>query len=935
MKKEAPIYSVVDLETTGTNIKNGDRIIQIGCVLVQAGKIINRFETKINPRKKVPHQISLLTGIKTSDVAAAPLFEDVAATLVSLLSGTIFVAHNVNFDFPFLNEELARVGEKRLRIPAIDTVTLSQLLLPTARSYRLRDLSARLAIEHDHPHSAVSDAEATAQLLIDLLDRLAKVPTLTLEKLVALNLVLPQQTAQVFTKELATRRHHPRPLDPDRYYVSHGLVLRQKPGLAVAQADADLVYPSRKRQKERLFAGKLDYRPVQAKMMNAIYNYFTKDNASQVMVEAGTGVGKTLGYLLPLTYLTYPEGKVIVATPTNLLQAQLKDSIGQLNALLPVPVRAVMVKGNRHYLSLSKFAHSLSVTDDSRLVQFLKGQLLIWLLSTTTGDLDELNFSGPENAYLTEIRHTGLKNLATHDPFYQDDFLVQRQRQLRYANVVITNQAYLVEHAAALGKLAPASYLVVDEAHHLASAVLKQSHRQLSFAHLHRAINQLAAQVNPTGEDNLYQLFSPLPLGAYNLDLVASDLGALKETVADLEAACLTKLDPKQGNAPFVEQALDNAELSILLDPANPIIEGFEQELASLQLHFSALSHLFASRSDSWLGRDRYVMNQFASQLRALAAFDDQLHAIKTLVDQQGEGALFWLTVRRGSEKTTLQLTGGLLAANHYLSERVYAHFSRLLFVGATLFSSKRSAYIYDQLDLKKEEVKVKRLPAAYDFAHQAELLVASDAPAPQPKPSGDYLNYLAKTIRELAVATNCQTIVLFNSLQTIAEVYSRLRGTALFDQRDILAQGIDGSREKLLKQFSTGHNTVLLGAASFWEGIDLPNNQLQLLVVTRLPFEAPDQLVTKARYALLKQAGQNPFYHHSLPQATLRLRQGIGRLLRTPDDYGVAVVLDPRLATHRYGKTMENALPPALVKQHLTTPALIEEATAFLARHQ
>ncbi|MEE6758815.1 exonuclease domain-containing protein, partial [Limosilactobacillus pontis] len=210
--KQAPIYAVVDLETTGTNVNHGDRIIQIGCVLVQDGQIINQFETKVNPREKIPHTIVQLTGIHNQDVRHAPLFEDVAGTIYSLLSGTIFVAHNVNFDFPFLNAELERAGYPQLPIPAIDTVTMSQILLPTAQSFRLRDLTSSLAIEHDHPHSAVSDAEATAQLLIDLLDRLHRLPTLTLGKIVDLQLALPQRTSEVFAQELKRRVDHPLPL---------------------------------------------------------------------------------------------------------------------------------------------------------------------------------------------------------------------------------------------------------------------------------------------------------------------------------------------------------------------------------------------------------------------------------------------------------------------------------------------------------------------------------------------------------------------------------------------------------------------------------------------------------------------------------------------------------------------------------------------------
>lgn len=200
---------------------------------------------------------------------------------------------------------------------------------------------------------------------------------------------------------------------------------------------------------------------------------------------------------------------------------------------------------------------------------------------------------------------------------------------------------------------------------------------------------------------------------------------------------------------------------------------------------------------------------------------------------------------------------------------------------------------------------------------------------------NGDYIRYLSQTIYRLANETQCQTMVLFNSLVTVEQVYSQLRSTDLFNQRDILAQGITGNREKLLKQFATGENSVLLGAASFWEGIDLPNSQLQLLIITRLPFDSPQEILNRAQSSLLKSKGINPFYHLELPKATMRMRQGIGRLLRTPDDYGVAVVLDPRLSDRRYGKTILNALPEMMPVVAAATANVIEETKKFLKNHE
>lgn len=936
--KKLPIYSVVDLETTGTSVKNGDRIIQVGLVMVQGGKIINQFETRVNPMMRIPHSIEQLTGIQNRDVATAPLFEEVAPTLESLLSGTIFVAHNVNFDFPFLNSELERVGRDPLSITAIDTVTLAQILLPTSKSFRLRDLTNYLHIEHDHPHSAVSDAEATAHLLNVLLKKLHQSPDLTLQKIIDLHLRLPFQTAEVFAKEMQNRQKR-QPL-PNNLYISHGVVLHKTRPVHENKKDHKYSFPRTKRQKEKMFEDHLAYRPLQAKMMNTIYNYFSHDGVNQVVLEAGTGVGKTLGYLVPLGFLAYPRQKIVVSTATNVLQKQLvRRPMEQLNSVLPFKMTAVVVKGNSHYLNLSKFVHSLSVNEDSQLVQILKARVLVWLLHTVSGDLDELNLNSQQSTFFTEIAHHGLKSLSKDDDFYNDDFLVRRQRDLEFANIVITNHAFLVSHAQDLGGLSPLTYLVVDEAQHLGRSVLKRSRGQVSFQKIAYTINQLASLVNADADHNLLSVFANLPLGTYNIDLMQEDLSKLSDTLEEFQQVLYEQFSTTNvsgdNSGEFVEQVIDNDDLAELLSPHNELMERFEQLLGGLQIHFSALRHLFINRQDSWLTSDRYIMNQFASQMAVLANLDNQFHDIERILNQDRESAVYWLTIRQSNERSTMRLSGGLLVTNHYLRENVYAYFYRQLFVGATLYPSQRSRYLYKQLDLDPNKVRSKRLPVAFDFENRARLLIANDAPLPDQEANGKYIDYLSNTIYRIAMANQCQILILFNSLITIEQVYGRLHRTDLFNQRDILAQGINGNREKLLKQFATGTNSVLLGAASFWEGIDLPEDKLQLLIITKLPFDAPNEVYNKAEHNLLKKQGKSPFYQSELPRAIIRLRQGVGRLLRTPRDYGVAVVLDSRIITKKYGKTILNALPKQLNVKKLQSTQLATATKKFLKKFE
>lgn len=222
------VFAVVDLETTGTDLHAENRIIQFSCSLVQNQQIIKTFSTDINPERSIGYRITQLTGISAERVASAPTFDQVAAQIFQLLNDTVFVAHNVNFDFPFLNMELQRAGGyPELDNLAVDTVTMSQILLPTLTSYRLQDLSAYFNIHHLQPHSADSDATATARLLTVLINQLHQLPTVTLSQIVNLNPDLPWETMTVFKDELDNRTEDDSRL-ADHLILHHELCLENE-----------------------------------------------------------------------------------------------------------------------------------------------------------------------------------------------------------------------------------------------------------------------------------------------------------------------------------------------------------------------------------------------------------------------------------------------------------------------------------------------------------------------------------------------------------------------------------------------------------------------------------------------------------------------------------------------------------------------------------
>ncbi|RRK11080.1 diguanylate cyclase [Lactiplantibacillus garii] len=924
-------YAVVDIETTGTSVKDGDRIIQIGCAFVKNNKIINTFATDVNPLTTVPPVIENLTGISNARVRKAPPFDDLAGTVYSLLQGTVFVAHNVNFDLPFINAELARVGYPELPIQAVDTVSLSQILLPTAPSFRLRDLSHLLNIDHEHPHSADSDAIATAHLFIFLQKRLAHLPLITLQQMVQLTPELPRETAELFSYAFQQGKQHPGRLPKD-LMVRNGIALRKQALPQQALGRKAPRYPLTKSQKVHLFGDDLTYRPQQARMMNQIYRHYTKDATKQqpLLIEAPTGTGKTLGYLLPLAYLAHGDQQVVVSTATTVLQTQLlEQGVQLLNALLPTPVTAVVIKGNQHYVDLNRFARGLALHEHSKQTQLLKLRVLVWLTMTTTGDLDELHLTTYQAPYFAEIAHHGVASLKADDPFFKEDFLRFRDQLTAQATFIITNHAYLMRHVAQLGSRQQRPLLVLDEAQHLADGVLKESRQQFDFNFYMAACHSLVSRIDQDHGLSLRALFAEQPQADYRLKLLDNSLNDTDLHLQQVQAALAREFVPHQkgGNQP-VEIGISTNQITDFFAEHNPLIKQLQTAIENCFLQFQQLNEQYHHDQAEILPTEQHVLDDFYNRLQDLRHGYDLLRT--WVMPATREQRVFWITLNQWHDRGSLSLSGSLIDTQGYFKEQLYPYFSAPLLTGATLFATGKSQYVYGQLDIDAAKAEHHQLSTPFDLEKQARLMIATDA-EPAEQPSGKQrVAYLARAIEQIATATPKQTLVLFNSLNMIEAVFYSLHQGNLSSDRELLAQGVNGSREKLLRRFMQGDNAILLGAASFWEGIDLPQEQLELLIITQLPFESPDQTTTKARYQQLRQAKVNPFYNEALPKAALKLRQGLGRLIRTDQDRGAAVILDDRLVTKRYGQTILKALPKTLPPKSGSLAEITSELQSF-----
>lgn len=437
-------YAVVDLEATGTG--TDAKIIQIGIVLVENGEIIDSYATDINPYELLDDHIKNLTGITDQQLSQAPDFGQVASTIYDMIGDAIFVAHNVKFDANLLAEALFFEGYELLT-PRVDTVELSQLFFPTFEKYSLGNLAEHLELGLDQAHTAISDAMATARLLIKIQEKIKSLPRSIVEKILDLADNLLFESRLVIDEMVPVLSEN---LSYDLESI-HGLVLKKPEEIKSAYRLSEdfstniALLGLHERKKQTAFAQVVEKRLA--------------DEEKVHFIQAQAGLGKTYGYLLPL--LAKSDQPLLVTVPTKLLQEQIMEKEGsKLKEIFRIPI--VSLKSPKHFIKLDSYWGTLQRQDDNRLVNQFKMQVLVWLCETTTGDLDELKQKQRYQAYFDEIAHDG--KLEPESLFGGWDFWQRLNQQALSSRLLITNHAYFLNHLKDQDPLMDKRLVVIDEA---------------------------------------------------------------------------------------------------------------------------------------------------------------------------------------------------------------------------------------------------------------------------------------------------------------------------------------------------------------------------------------------------------------------------------------------------------------------------------------
>lgn len=927
------IYVAVDLETTGLKPER-DAIIEIGAVKFRGGEVLETWSTLVNPGRPLPYRIQQLTGITTKELESAPSLFSITGPLVSFVKDYPIVGHNVPFDLSFLQRHGLFLAN-----PAMDTFELASILVPYASRYSLNTLAQHLGIHFPEHHRALADALGAKDLFLALVERAAELDLATLREINRLAARSDWPLRYVFRDAERDRARTAFTGTIARQLLAKGGLEEGALGLLFTEGErSEPLQPSVRRHPldvEALcglleeggpfahhFPG-YEHRPQQVHMLRAVARALNDEE--HLLVEAGTGVGKSLAYLLPAIHFAVANGRhAVVSTNTINLQDQLfNKDLPDFQRILPLGFRATVLKGRSNYLcrrrlDILRRRDDLSV-DEIRVL----AKVLAWLPSTTTGDVAELLLVNRERAIWSKVCADAETCRPDTCAFRREGrcFFYRAREEAEAAHIIIVNHALLLSDMAVENRVLPEyQHLVIDEAHHLEARATEQ----LGFSVDRRGMDgSLTSLSQPTGGRERGGFLSELALRLRASNIPPSIRreveGHIETLHRDVERTQRHLYRFFDVLALFLEEQSQERsgyrggyDLRLRLtgglriQPAWSNVEiawdDLSLALTKIQQGLQRLYNSLLDPGEYEIPKHDELVGELAGHVHRVEELREQLDAI---ISHPSPSDITWATLRAQSEEVSLHVAP--LHVGQLLEEHLFSSKECVVLTSATLRAGDDFSYIRDRLGLW--DVREEAVGSPFDYATSTLLYLPMDIPEPgQPY----YQKTVERVLADLCQATQGRTLVLFTSHSQLQATYKAISQPLGEAGITVLGQRLDGSRRQLLETFKAGERIVLLGTRSFWEGIDVVGEALSCLVIARLPFDVPTDPIFAAR----SETFENPFGQYAVPQTILRFRQGFGRLIRSKADRGVVVVLDRRLLTRSYGRLFLNALPPCTVRR-------------------
>jgi DNA polymerase-3 subunit epsilon/ATP-dependent DNA helicase DinG len=924
----------LDIETTGLDSKK-DRIIEIGAVKFGPSGKSEEFSTLINPGVKIPRFITELTGITDAMVRGdrIPIIEDAIKELDDFVNDLPVIGHNILFDLSFL-----RTAGGIKRNPFIDTYEMASVVLPSEGRYNLRALGQVLAVPMKATHRALDDTKVTQAIYEKMYQMILEIPLPVLAEIVRLSKntgwggTLPFQWAfQELNgnKEIEPYQNPilsqppPKELDPLQPESS------QK-NLNIEDITA-ILEPGGPFHES--FTG-YEHRSEQVEMLRLTSQAISEGR--HLLIEAGTGIGKSLAYLIPAAmWATKNQQRVVVSTNTINLQDQLiSKDIPLLLDILDLNCRASVLKGRSNYLCPHHFESLRKSKPKSPDEMRVLAKILVWLEKSQTGDRGEINLNNPRerriwNRISAEHEDCSTENCLKRSggrcPFHR------ARQDAHTSHLIVVNHALLLADVATGNRVLPEyDTLVIDEAHHLESATTNALSFYSSQSLLRRSLNIL-------GDDKKGVLNWIMELGENTLP--PGEYGALHQLIQSIITRSFkteSRMDELFRNMQvFLERSTggkkDNRYTQKMrIIPATRLQPDWDQIEVSWDQARQSLHGLLEDIQKLWESISEILQNldvdeaQFEAVLNDLREISRELYEtyenIDNLVFQPDVNMIYW--IESPPQNPAIAIQAAPLHIGHLMERFIWFEKRSVILTSATLTTAGNFDYIRGRLQaLDAEEMA---LGSPFDYQNAALLYLVEDIPEPTDL-KGHQL-FINKGLIELSKEIGGRTLVLFTSYGQLQRTAQAITGPLATEGIIVYEQGSGPSPHTLLKSFRQAEQAVLLGTRAFWEGVDIPGQDLSVLVIAKLPFQVPNDPIVSAR----AETYQDSFQEYMLPEAILSFRQGFGRLIRTKQDVGVVVIFDKRIISKTYGSLFLSSLPNCTI-QHGFLADLPQTASRWL----
>jgi DNA polymerase-3 subunit epsilon/ATP-dependent DNA helicase DinG len=889
-----PTFVALDLETTGLDPET-DAITEIGAVRFRGdGEVVDTFQQLVNPGREIPLFVQQLTGVTNDAVATAPHITEIVPQLQAFAGEDAIVGHNIAFDLAYL-----RQAGFRQQGPVLDTGELSRVLMPDRQPRNLGELAKVLGAPPATLHRALADASTTAAVFAALLRRADALEPEERARLANFVAMRDEPLARVVGGETWGLDGSPvLSLPQVRKTTPPPPLARIEGARAVTEGEVDNAFEA----ASRVFDG-FEHRAEQREMAAAVQEAFAR--GGHFMVEAGTGVGKSLAYLIPAALHALRHGeRVVISTNTINLQGQLLgEDIPALRSILREAgairhdgeLRVALLKGRGNYLCLNRFYASYTSKSDDPDFERLAASMLLWLPKTETGDRQELSVDHETWVTWQRFSAQDADCLQRQNRYVRDGdcFLLRARQAAESAHILIVNHALLLADLVAHGSaIPPFDHLIVDEAHNLEGVATQQ----LGMSATRRSIDDMLDGIYRTGGRDsreggaaclLRGMAAPMPLRGK----------AIEQAVQHARSTVIPFCEALGVHVPA--RGEDDRALVTHGIRAQESWTAVELAWSSLDEALGAVSSAISSAAHAIAADAVENAEAFATEIETVKRkLDETRSGLATLMDSASDDTIVWVGRDRDGLGT---INAAPLEVGPRLFDDLWSELRTVVATSATLSADGDMRYSADRLGFEQPESL--QLGSPFDYASSTLLTSFTDLPDPGSK---EYTAAAADAIVQLTLASQGRAMALFTSHAAVRATADLVRPPLEAAGIVVMAQGVDGHPGQLRDALKLNPRTLVLGTSSLWEGVDIRGEALSLLIIAKLPFAVPTDPVHRAR----SERYDNPFMQYALPAAILRFRQGFGRLIRDKSDRGVVAVLDSRIWSKRYGSSFANALP-------------------------